>query len=88
MELFHRSRTIAHRLQGKILAAILRVLKARTRGLGHLSLTKGDNYYAEVQDNGDCHSRVVLRASHKECACEKWHNSTSIQKCQNGRVCS
>jgi hypothetical protein len=72
MELFHRRRRIARRLEGKILSAVLRVLKARTRGLGHLSLAKGDNYYAEVRDNGNCHSRVVVRASHKECACEEW----------------
>jgi hypothetical protein len=70
MEFFHRRR-IACRLQGKILPLVLRVLKARTRGLGHLSLAKGDNYYDEVQDNGDIHSRVVVRASHKECACEE-----------------
>jgi hypothetical protein len=37
-------------------------LKARTRSLGHLSLAKGDNYYAEVRDNSDCHSRVVVRS--------------------------
>jgi hypothetical protein len=72
MELFHRRRRIACRLDGKILPAVLWVLKARTKGLGHLSIAKGGNYYAEVQDNCDCHSRVVLRASHKECACEEW----------------
>jgi hypothetical protein len=35
MELFHRRRHIARRVEGKILSAVLRVLKARTRGLGH-----------------------------------------------------
>jgi hypothetical protein len=72
MELFHRRRRISCRLEGKILSVVLHVLKARTRGLGHLSHVKGDNYYAEVRDNGDVHSRVVVRASHKECACEEW----------------
>jgi hypothetical protein len=71
MELFHRRRKIGQKLQGKILSANLRGLKAKTRGLGHLSLAKGDNYYAEVRDNGDCHSRVVVRTLHKECACEE-----------------
>jgi hypothetical protein len=68
-------RRIACRLEGKILLAFLRVLKARTRGLGHLSLVKGDNYYAKVRDNGDVHSRVMVRASHKECACEEWQHT-------------
>jgi hypothetical protein len=57
------------------LPAVLRVLKARTRGLSHLSLAKGDNYYAEVRDNGDVHSRVVVRTSHMECACEEWQHT-------------
>jgi hypothetical protein len=70
MKFFHRRR-VACRFQGKILPLVLRVLKARTRGLSHLSLVKGDNYYDEVRDNGDIHSRVVVRASHKECACEE-----------------
>jgi transposase-like protein len=48
MALFHTRRNIGCRLQGKILPSVLRVLKARTRGLCHLSLAKGDNYYVEV----------------------------------------
>jgi hypothetical protein len=40
MKLFHRKR-IACMLEGKILSAVLRVLKARTRDLSHLSLAKG-----------------------------------------------
>jgi hypothetical protein len=75
MELFHKRRRIAHMLEGKILPAVLRVLKARTRGLGHLSLANGDSYYVEVRDNGDCHSKVMVRASHKECACEEWQHT-------------
>jgi hypothetical protein len=54
-------------LQGKIPSAVLRVLKSRTRGLGHFSYVKGDNYIAEVCDNGDCHSKFVVRALQKEC---------------------
>jgi hypothetical protein len=46
MELFHRRRRIGRMLECKILSDILRVLKARTRGLGHLSYVKGDNYIA------------------------------------------
>jgi hypothetical protein len=62
MEVFHRRRRIGRTLEGKILLAVMRVLKARTRGLGHLSYVKGDNYVAEVHDNGDCHSKFVVKA--------------------------
>jgi hypothetical protein len=48
--------------QGKILPPVLQVLKARTRGLGHLSYIKGDNYVAEVRDNNNCHSKFMVRA--------------------------
>jgi hypothetical protein len=71
MELFHRRRWIGWMIEGKILPAVMRVLKARTRGMGHLSYLKGDNYVAEVRDNGDCHSKFVVRALHKECQCEE-----------------
>jgi hypothetical protein len=72
MELFHRRRRIGRMLQGKILQTALRVLKARTRGLGHLLYVKGDNYIAEVRDNGNCHNKYVVRALQKECQCQEW----------------
>jgi hypothetical protein len=72
MELFHRRRRIGWMLQGKILPAILRVLKARTRALCHLSYVKGDNYIIEVHDNGDCHSKYVVRALLLQCQCQEW----------------
>jgi hypothetical protein len=72
MELFHRRRWIGQMLEGKILPAVMREQKARTRGLGHLSYVKDDNYAAEVRDNGDCHSKFVVRALQKECQCEEW----------------
>jgi hypothetical protein len=70
MELFHMRRRISRMLQGKILPAVLRALKAKTRGLGHMSCVKGDSYIAEVCDDGDCHSKYVVRALNKECQCE------------------
>jgi hypothetical protein len=66
MELFHRRWRIGRMLEGKILLDVLQVLKARTRELGHLSYVKGDNYIVEVRDNGDCHSKFMVRALHKE----------------------
>jgi hypothetical protein len=70
MELFHMRRRISRMLQGKILPVVLRVLKAKTRGLGHMSCVKGDSYIAEVCDDGDCHNKYVVRALNKECQCE------------------
>jgi hypothetical protein len=48
MELFFKRRRIGEKLKGKILPAIINILRAQTRGLGHLSLAKGDHYCAEV----------------------------------------
>jgi hypothetical protein len=69
MELFHRRCRISRMFEGKILPPILWVLKARTRGLDHLSYVKGDNYIAE------CNSKFVVRALHKECQCEEWQHT-------------
>jgi hypothetical protein len=41
MELFHRRKRIGRMLEGKILPAVIWVLKARTKGLDHLSYVKG-----------------------------------------------
>jgi hypothetical protein len=62
VELFHRMRRIGRMLQGKIMSAVLHVLKTKTRGSCHLSYVKWDNYIAEVRDNGDCHNKYVTRA--------------------------
>jgi hypothetical protein len=53
IELFHHSHWIGQMFEGKIMPLVLQVLKARTRGLCHLSYVKGDNYVAEVRDNND-----------------------------------
>jgi hypothetical protein len=72
MELFHCRHRISWAFEGKILPSVLRVLKARTRGFGHLSYVKADNKIAEVRDNSDCHSKFVVWALQKECQCEEW----------------
>jgi hypothetical protein len=71
MELFHHRRRIGRMFEGKILPPVLRVLKATTRGLGHLSYVKEDNYVVEVRDNNYCHSKFVVRALDRECQCEE-----------------
>jgi hypothetical protein len=62
MELFHRRRRIAQKLQERILPSVLHILHARTRGLGHLAVWKADNYIAEVRDNNDVHSKHIVNA--------------------------
>jgi hypothetical protein len=71
MELFFRRRRIGERLHGKILPSILNILRARTRGLGHLSLIKGDHYCVEVQDNNNVLAKHIVKGDIKYCSCLK-----------------
>jgi hypothetical protein len=71
MEMFHRRRRIAQKLQGRILPSVLHILHGRTRGLSHLSVRKADNYIAEVRDNNDVHSKHIVNAHLRECSCKE-----------------
>lgn len=51
-----KRRKIGGKLTDKILPAILQQLKARTRGLGHLSVTKA------VEDSTNIHNRHVVKS--------------------------
>jgi hypothetical protein len=82
MELFHRRRRIAQKLEGRILPSVLALLKARTRGLGHLSVVKCDNYMGEVRDNTNCMTKHVVKADLKQCSCEEWQHTG--KPCQHG----
>jgi hypothetical protein len=75
MELFYRRRQIADKFTGKILPAVLNVLRARTRGLGHLSLVKCDHYCAEVQNNNDVLIKHVVKADQRYCSCIEWQHT-------------
>jgi hypothetical protein len=75
MELFFRRRRIRERLNGKILPSVVNILKARTRGLRHLSLVKGDNYAAEVQDNNNVFTKHVVKAHLQYCSCLEWQHT-------------
>ncbi|XP_062186725.1 uncharacterized protein LOC133890338 [Phragmites australis] len=75
MVLWHKRRRIGERLIRKILPVVLHVLKARTRGLDHLSVVKGDNYVVEVWDNSNCHAKHVVKAYLHECSCEEWQHT-------------
>jgi hypothetical protein len=72
MDLYHRRRKIGEKLKGKVLPSILNVLSARTRGLGHLSVTQGDHFNAEVIDHNDCITRHIVKAKDIYWSCEEW----------------
>jgi hypothetical protein len=57
-----------------ILTSIMATLKARTRGLGHLTIVKSDNYMAEVRDNTNCMLKHVVKADLRQCSCEEWQH--------------
>jgi hypothetical protein len=72
MKLFFKRRRIGEKLGGKILPSIINILKAR--GLGHLSLVKGDYYCAEVQDNNNALAKHIVKADQKYCSCLEWQH--------------
>jgi hypothetical protein len=84
MELFFQRRRIADNLEGKILPSIINILNAQTRSLGHLSLTKGDYYVAEVQDNNDVLAKYVVKAHNIYCSCLEWQHT--VKPCQHALV--
>lgn len=61
-------------MQGKILPNVMKILNARTRGLGHLSLVKGDHYNGEVIDHNDVHTRHIVKAKERYCSGLEWDN--------------
>ena len=61
MVLWEKRRRIGDKLTGKILPAVLQQLKARTRGLGHLSVTKAGYFSAQVEDSTNTHNRHVVK---------------------------
>ncbi|WVZ96919.1 hypothetical protein U9M48_042499, partial [Paspalum notatum var. saurae] len=50
-------RRIGAKLHGKILPAVLHQLEARTRGLGHLTVTQAGFFSAQVEDSSNTHNR-------------------------------
>jgi len=74
MVLFHRRR-IGKKYPGKILPLVIHRLKAQTRGLGHLSIVKCDDYVAEVGDNNDCLSKHIVDVEVMTCTCLEWQHT-------------
>jgi hypothetical protein len=75
MKLFFRRRQIGERLHGKILSSVISILNTRTRGLGHLSIVKGDHYSMELQDNNNALMKHVVKAHLKYCSCLEWQHT-------------
>ena len=68
-------RRISERLHGKILPAVIHQLKARTRGLGHLTIVDGGYSAAEIWDTSNTHSRHVVKSYLHECTCLEWQHT-------------
>ena len=75
MVLWCKRRKILERLMGKILPAVIQQLKARTRGLGHLSVVDSDNNTTQVYDTTNTHSRHVVNLDLHECTCLEWQHT-------------
>jgi hypothetical protein len=83
IELFFRRR-IGERLHGKILPSVISILNARTKGLVHLSLVKGDHYSVEVQDNNNVFTKHDVKAHQKYCSCLEWQHTG--KPCQHALI--
>jgi hypothetical protein len=76
MVLWEKRRRIGEKLNGKILPAVLQQLKARTRGLGHLPVTKAGFFSAHVEDITNTHNRHVVKSYLHECTCLEWQHTS------------
>lgn len=72
--LWNKRRDVGDKLTGKILPAIIQQLKARTRGLGHLTVVKADSVHAEIWNNSSG-SRNVVKAYLQDCTCLEWQRT-------------
>jgi hypothetical protein len=84
MELFFRRRRIREKLSAKILPSVTNLLNAKTRGLGQLSLAKGDHYCAEVQDNNNVLMKHIVKVEEIFCSCLEWQHTGKL--CQHALV--
>ena len=57
---------------GEILPVVIQQLKARTRGLGHLSVVDSGNNTAQVYDTTNIRNRHVVNLDLHECTCLEW----------------
>jgi hypothetical protein len=81
VELFFRRRRIEEKLNAKILPSVTNLLNAKIRGLGQLSLAKGDHYCVEVQDNNNVLTKHIVKAEEIFCSCLEWQHTGKL--CQH-----
>lgn len=84
MRVWNKSRLIGEDLEGKILRAVLHQLKARTTGLGILTVVQSDNFVAEVWDTSTTHNIHVVNSYLQECSCLEWQHTR--KPCQHALV--
>nr|AGR45850.1 mutator-like transposase [Zea mays] len=75
MVLWNKRRLIGERLHGRILPAVIHQLKAKTRGLGHLTVVKANTYAAEIWDSTTTRNRHVVKSYLHECTCLEWQHT-------------
>jgi len=72
MVLWRKRRQVGQKLNGRILPTVIRQLKIRTRGLGHLTVITSDSVAAEIWKINSIHNRHVVKTYLRECTCLEW----------------
>jgi len=75
MVLWRKRRQIGQKLNGRILPAVIRTLKMRTRGLGHLTVISSDSFAAEIWEINSMHNRHVVKTYLRQCSCLEWQHT-------------
>ena len=75
MVLWRKRRLIGQKLNGRILPTVIRQLKMRTRGLGHLTVITSDSVAAEIWEINSIHNRHVVKTYLRECTCLEWQHT-------------
>lgn len=84
MRVWNTSRLIGEELEGKILPAVVRQLKARTTGLEILIVVQFDSFVEEVWDTSTTHNTHVVKSYLQECSCLEWQHTR--KPCQHALV--
>ena len=84
MTLWNKRCAISKKLHGRILPAVLQQLKARTRGLGNLTVVKAGAFAAEIHDTTNTHNMHVVKSHLHEYTCVQWQHTR--KPCQHSLV--
>ncbi|XP_014751623.2 uncharacterized protein LOC106865635 [Brachypodium distachyon] len=75
MKLFDTRRKIGNKLRGWMLPAVVQQVNNRTRGLGHLKVTRSSNWKCEVRNIEKDNLRHVVDIEQNECTCLEWQHT-------------